>query len=277
MKLVFLVVMTCISWHLSAQQVLSTKDKKAITFFENALKLNSGTFEGNAGLAEIALARKKETDYKKYFTNIYKTTYDTLITTRKEIANVYGRTAHTDAWVNKQTYNSINVEYALQFDSLQKEALLLWPIVLNETKWKLDRYRNACIMLLNRAAKAYATDKGYVSEAYNSIAVMHETKDTTAIRLALLEAVKANPENIKAWDNMMKYYTSYDSQAGVLAVDKLIAILKKQKDNATTAAAYVYKGDFLWRLNKKDDAKKAWGEALIWDANNTTAKERIKL
>ncbi len=257
---------------------LERKDTaKAITFFENAYKKNTGSYEANAGLAEIAWARKKEADYKKYFINIYKTTYDTLITTRKEIANVYGRAAHTDAWVSKLTYYSSNVESALQFDSLQKEALLLWPIVLNQTSWKLNSYRKACISLLNRAAKAYATDKSYVSDVYNSLAVMHETKDTTAIRLALLEAVKANPENIKAWDNLMKYYTSYDSQAGVLAVEKLIAILKKQKDNATTATAYIYKGDFFWRLNKKEDAKKAWGEALVWDANNATAKERVKL
>ncbi len=257
---------------------LERKDTtKALVYFEAAYKLNAASYEANAGLAEIAWARKKEADYKKYFTNIYKTTYDTLITSRKEIANVYGRAAHTDAWVSKLTYYSSNVESALQFDSLQKEAILLWPVVLNQTSWKLTSYRKACISLLNRAAKAYATDKSYVSDVYNSLAVMHETKDTTAIRLALLEAIKANPENIKAWDNLMKYYTSYDSQAGVLAVEKLIAILKKQKDNATTATAYIYKGDFFWRLNKKEDAKKAWGEALVWDTNNATAKERIKL
>jgi len=39
----------------------------------------------------------------------------------------------------------------------------------------------------------------------------------------------------------------------------------------------VYKGDFLWRIEKKDDAKKAWQEALVWDANNATAKERVKM
>ncbi len=257
---------------------LERKDTtKALIYFEKAYKLNSSSYEANAGLAEIAWARKKDADYKKYFINIYKTTYDTLITTRKEIANVYGRAAHTDAWISKLTYYSSNVESALQFDSLQKEAVLLWPMVLNQTSWKLASYRKACISLLNKAAKYYAADKSYVSDVYNSIAVMYETKDTTAIRLALLEAVKANPENIKAWDNLMKYYTSYDSQAGVLAVEKLIAILKKQKDNATTATAYVYKGDFLWRLVKKEVAKKAWQEALVWDAGNATAKERIKL
>ncbi len=257
---------------------LERKDTtKALVYFEAAYKLNSASYEANAGLAEIAWARKKEADYKKYFINIYKTTYDTLITSRKEIANVYGRAAHTDAWVSKLTYYSSNVESALQFDSLQKEAVLLWPMVLNQTSWKLNSYRKACIALLNKAAKVYATDKSYVSDVYNSIAVMNETKDTAAIRLALLEAVKVNPENIKAWDNLMKYYNSYDSQAGLVAVEKLITILKKQKDNASTATAYVYKGDFFWRLNNKDDAKKAWQEALVWDANNATAKDRIKL
>ena len=257
---------------------LERKDTtRALKYFETAIKLNKGSFEGNAGAAEIAWARKQEDEYKKYFANIYKTSYDTLISSRKEIANVYGRSAHTDAWINKYSYYSSSVESALQFDSLQKEAVLLWPIVLNDTKWKLTSYRKACLSVLSKAAKLYAADKGYVSDIHNSRAVLFESTDTASIRLALLDAIKAAPENIKAWDNLMKYYTSYDSQAGVLAVEKLIAILKKQKDNATTATAYIYKGDFLWRLVKKDEAKKAWQEALVWDPNNSTAKDRIKL
>jgi|GEM_PF-2915404 len=259
--------------------MLERKDTaQAMKYFETALKLSKGNYEANAGAASIAWARKKEDDYKKYFTNIYKTTYDTLISTKKDIANVYGRAAYTDAYINKSTYYSSGVESALKFDSLQKESVLLWPVVLTAgSVYDLNNKRKACLSVLNQAIKQYATDKSYVSDVYNSKAVMLESKDTLAIKKALEEAIKIYPENIKAWDNMMKYYGSYDNGTGAVTVEKLITILKKLKDNASTAAAYVYKGDFLWRLNKKDDAKKAWQEALVWDGNNATAKERVKM
>lgn len=48
-------------------------------------------------------------------------------------------------------------------------------------------------------------------------------------------------------------------------------------DKTVLHAPYVYKGDFLWRSNKKDDAKKAYQEAMVWDNTNVTAKERIQM
>ena len=258
---------------------LERKDTvQALKYFDTALSLSKSNYEANAGAAEIAWARKKEDDYKKYFANIYKSTYDTFLSTKKDIANVYARSAHTEAYINKTSYYSSDLSSALRWDSLQKEAVLLWPLVLTTgTASNLNYNRGACLYNLDQAIKQYAADKSYVSEVYNSKAVMLESKDTTAIRKALLEAIKLYPENIKAWDNLMKYYNSYDAATGTVMAEKLIAILKKQKDNATTAAAYVYKGDFLWRLNKKDDAKKAWQEALVWDGDNATAKERVKM
>ncbi|MGC4104333.1 tetratricopeptide repeat protein [Ferruginibacter sp.] len=258
---------------------LERKDTvQAMKYFETALKLNKNNYEANAGAAAIAWARKAESDYKIYYANIYKTAYDTLLSTRKDIANVYGRAAYTDAYVNKYSYYTTSVESALEFDSLQREAVVLWPIVLtNGAAYTLTAKRYACLSILNQAIKLYASDKQYVSDLLNSKAVMLESKDTLAIKKALEEAIKVYPENIRAWENLLKYYGSYDNNTGAVAVEKLIDLLKKKKDNITTSTAYVYKGDFLWRVNKKEDAKKAWQEALVWDNSNATAKERIKM
>ena len=131
--------------------------------------------------------------------------------------------------------------------------------------------------MLDKAIRIYATDKEYLSDLYNSKAVITDPKDTTAIRKALEEAVKIYPENLRPWDNLLKFYGSYDNAKGAVMVDKLIAILKKKKDNVNLADAYVYKGDFLWRTNKKADARKQYAEALIWNPENKNAKERAKL
>ncbi len=260
---------------------LEKKDTvKALQYFEAALKIDKTAYEANSGAAEIAWARKKTDDFKKHYELIYKTTYDTIVTSKKEIANVYARSAYVEANINKglpSSYSS-NVEKALSFDSMQKEAVLLWPVVLSKGyTYDLNNKRNKCIGLLDKAIKLYATDKEYVSDLYNSKAVITDQKDTAAIRKALEEAVKIFPENIRPWDNLLKFYTSYDNARGVLMADKLIAVLKKKKDNATLAQAFVYKGDFLWRLNKKEEAKKQYTEALVWNPDNATAKERAKL
>ena len=141
----------------------------------------------------------------------------------------------------------------------------------------LGTYRNNCIAVLNRAIKKYAGDKEYVSNLYNDKAVILDTKDTADIRQALEMSIKTNTDNLKAWDNLFIYCGTYDNAKGVVLADKLITQLKLKKDNASLALAYIYKGDFLWRLSKKPEAKAAWQEALVWDANNATAKDRIKL
>jgi tetratricopeptide (TPR) repeat protein len=162
---------------------------------------------------------------------------------------------------------------------LQHEAVLLWPVVLTSTEYKyqLNDKRDACIAVINKAIKNYAAEKEYVSNLYNSKATLIPATDTLNIRRALEESIKIVPENIPAWDNLLKYYSSYDNAAGALMVEKLIVILKKKKDNAGIATAYVYKGDFLWRQNKKEEAKKAYTEALVWDPKNATATERNKM
>jgi tetratricopeptide (TPR) repeat protein len=171
----------------------------------------------------------------------------------------------------------VSLESALGFDSLQKEALLLWPRVLIADNYTLNAKRPKCISVLNRAIKIYASENKLVSNLYNCKAVITESTDTASIRLSLETAVKICPENIDPWDNLLKYYGSYNNAKGAVMADKLIDILKKKKDNVSVAAACIYKGDFLWRLDKKEDAKKAWQEALVWDAANATAKERIKM
>ncbi len=260
---------------------LAKKDTvKAMKYFEEALRIDNAAYEANAGAGEIAWARKKQDDINKYYSVIYKSTYDTLLSSKKEIANVYGRSAFVDANIKKlqPSSYSFNVEKALSFDSAQKEAVLLWPIVLVKGySYQLNNKRVACLSMLDKAIKLYATDKEYLSDLYNSKAVIADPKDTAAIRKALEEAVKIYPDNIRPWDNLLKFYSSYDNAKGAVMVDKLIAILKKKKDNVTLADAYVYKGDFLWRTNKKADARKQYAEALVWNPENKNAKERAKL
>jgi len=260
---------------------LAKKDTaKAMKYFEEAFRIDIAAYEANAGAGEIAWARKKADDYKKYYNNLYKTTYDTLLTTKKEIANVYGRAAYIEANIKKNDIYSYSgfVQNALSFDSTQKEAVLLWPIVLIKGySYNLNTYRKPCLSLLDKAIKLYAADKEYLSDLYNSKAVITDPKDTAAIRKALEEAVKIYPDNIRPWDNLLKFYSSYDNAKGAVMVDKLITILKKKKDNVTLADAYVYKGDFLWRTNKKADARKQYAEALVWNPENKNAKERAKL
>jgi len=259
---------------------LEKKDTaKADQYFQEALRLEKYNYEANAGAGKIAWARKKEDDYKKFYGTMYKSTYDTLLSTPKDIANVYGRAAYVEAYLSKyqpSTYK-YNVENALKFDSLQRESLLLWPRVILAETYNVDSKKKACIAVLGKAIKAYTGDHELISNLYNCKAVLTDKADTAAIRGALETAVKVCPENMDPWDNLLKFYTSYDNAKGALMADKLIDILKKKKDNSSAAVAYVYKGDFLWRIEKKDDAKKAWQEALVWDANNATAKERVKM
>jgi len=266
---------------LAGKIVLGKKDTvKALQYFETAIKLSNGNFEANAGAGDIFWARKQPDEYKKYYTNIWKFSYDTIIATPKDIANVYGRAAFVEANQPNATTASYKtyVDNALQFDSLQKEAVLLWPLILSDNKLALlPTWRKNCLSVLNQAIKKYAGDKEYVSNLYNDKAVILDTKDTAAIRRSLEAAIKSNTDNLKAWDNLLIFCGSYDNAGGVVLADKLIAQLKPKKDSGDIALAYVYRGDFLWRLSKKTEAKAAWQEALVWDANNATAKERMKL
>ncbi len=266
--------------NIAGKIALEKKDTvKAQKYFDEALKLSKTSYEANAGAAEIAWNRKDNAAYRKYFNNIIKYNYDTSITSKKEIANVYGRSAYTEAYVDGKSTSSYSywVYSALQYDSLQKEAVLLWPIVLSNSTYDLSNNRSACLSILNKAITQYGADKEYLSDLYNSKAVITVQTDTAVIRKCLEEAVKIYPSNTRPWDNLLKFYSSYDNAKGAVMVDKLIDVLKKKKDNATLSVAYVYKGDFFWRQSKKEEAKKAYQEALVWDANNTTAKDRVKL
>lgn len=264
--------------NIAGKIALEKKDTSAAKkYFDEALGLNKYSYEANAGAGEIAWNRQDKDSYKQYYNNISRSGFDTLLTSKKEIANVYGRGAYVDAYIDGESYYSSSVYSALLYDSAQKEAVLLWPILISNDSYATSQSKASCIAMLNKAAKQYSGDKEYVSNLYNSIAVLTPSTDTAAIRKALEEAVKIYPENIKPWDNLLKFYSSYDNAKGSVMVEKLIAILKKKKDNATTATAYIYKGDFLWRQDKKEEAKKAYQEALVWDSNNATAKDRVKL
>ncbi|MBS1756558.1 MAG: tetratricopeptide repeat protein [Bacteroidetes bacterium] len=262
---------------------LGKKDTvKALDYFGKALDKNKYNADANAGVADIYWQRKDYSSCLTHLNNILdvdsEPDFDTLITTPKTMANVYGRVAYINASNNSKPADyEFDVTNALYYDSLQKEAVVLWPRVLLADSYSLTKNRSRCIDLLNKAIKYYHTDPVYQSNLYNCKAVMLVNTDTAAIALALETAVKIAPDNIEPWDNLLKYYSTYNNAKGAIMVDKLIEVLKKKKDAATTATAYVYKGDFLWRLSKKEEAKKAWQEALVWDANNASAKERAKM
>lgn len=261
---------------------LEKKDTvQALKYTELVLKSDAANYTANAVAGNIAWARKNEKEIKRYYNNISKWKYDSLLFSPKEIATVYGRSASVDINYNgSSAYSySSSINTALKFDSLQHEAVLLWPVLLTSDayKYQLNEKREACISVINKAIKMYASEKDYVSSLYNSKAILAPVTDTQHIRKYLEEAIKIFPENTTAWENLLKYYGSYDNAAGVLAADKLIAMYKKKKDNKSVATVFVYKGDFLWRQNKKDEAKKAYAEALVWDAENASAKERNKM
>jgi len=170
------------------------------------------------------------------------------------------------------------VDQALKYDSMQKEAIYLWVVVLKD-HYTLSTHRESCLALLDKGIKKYPADKKYISELYNAKAVITDVKkDSSGVRKSLEEAVKIYPENLSAWDNLMKHhYQQNSNSSGMLACDKLIALLKKKNNSKMLANAFIYKGDFLWKQDKKEEAKKAYAEALVWDADNATAKERAKL
>lgn len=261
---------------------LEKKDtSQALKYSELVLKSDAANFTANAVAGNIAWARKIEKEFKIYYTKISKWKYDTLLFSQKEIATVFGRSAYVDVNYNGSSAYSYsdNVNTALKFDSLQHEAVMLWPVLLTSDtyKYQLNGKRDACMSVINKAIKYYASEKDYVSNLYNAKAILTPVADTQNIRKYLEEAIKIYPENITAWENLLKYFSSYDNAAGVVAADKLIAMYKKKNNNKSIATALIYKGDFLWRQNKKEEAKKAYTEALVWDPNNTTAPERNKM
>jgi tetratricopeptide (TPR) repeat protein len=260
---------------------LDAKDSaKALKSFSDAVRYDFSNLTANLRLADTYWNRKKEDEYKKYYLNTSIVTTDTLLNTNADLARAYGRKSHVRYfnYSYKPTDIKMDVELALKYDSLQKEAVYLWAVVLKD-HYSLSTYRDRCIALLDRGIKKYNTDKKYMSDLYNAKGVLLDSKkDTAGTRKSFEEGVKIYPDNISLWDNLLKHYTAQNNYpAGLAACDKLIALLKKKNDTKTTAIAFIYKGDFLWRQDKKAEAKKLYAEALVWDSENATAKERAKL
>jgi tetratricopeptide (TPR) repeat protein len=260
---------------------LAGKDSvKAIKSFSDAVRYEFSAMTANLRLGDIAWNRNNTEDFKKYYTNMYITAGDSVFNTKEDLARAYARKSHV-RYFNygyKPTDIKTDIELALKYDSLQKQAIYLWAVVLKD-HYTLSTYRDRCLGLLEKGVKKYGTDKQYVSDLYNAKGVMLDSKkDTAGTRKSFEEGLKIYPDNIALWDNLLKHYVAQNNYlAGIAACDKLIALLKKKKDAKTTAVAFVYKGDFLWRQDKKEDAKKMYAEALIWDSENATAKERAKL
>lgn len=254
----------------------------ALKYLKKGQQVVNYSYECNQLLGNIYWLKNQKDSSQKYYSKLYKTSYDTSLTSNKEIAGVYGRSVYFDFWKNgKKEYSiSSDLKQALKFDSTQKEAIQLWPQIFS-TYYSFEKIKIHDLIqnTLDKGIKLYNKDKEYVSDLYNSKAFLYSTekRDTSLIRKNLDLAITTNPKNTSAWDNLLKYLSTYDNKTGFVRVEQLITILKKQKDNKTLSIAYIHKGDFYWRLDKKEEAKKAYTEALVWDAENKTAKERIKL
>lgn len=260
---------------------LYTKDSaKAIKSFADAVRYDYSNLVANLRLGDIYWNRGKEDEFKKYYLNANIYSSDTLLNTKADLARAYARKAHVRYFYYsyKPTDIKNDVDNALKFDSLQKEVIYLWPVVLKD-HYSLASHREACLFLLDKGIKKYAADKKYLSDLYNAKGVLLNTKkDSTGTHKAFEEGIKLYPDNLSVWDNLLKYFDAQKNyDGGIAACDRLIKQLIKNKNNKSLATTFVYKGDFLWKQNKKENAKKAYAEALVWDADNATAKERAKL
>lgn len=262
---------------------LAKKDTaNALSVLKKGHQMVSYNYECNQLLGNIYWLKNQKDSSQKYYSQLSKYTFDTSLTSKKEIAEVYARNVYFDFWKNgKKDYSiSYDLKQALKFDSTQKEAIQLWPHFFSTyTSYEKPKIHDVIQNSLDKGIKLFNKDKEYISDLYNSKAFLYsiEKRDTSLIKKNLDFAIAANSKNTSAWDNLLKYYSTYDNKTGLVKVEQFISILRKQKDNKTLATAYIYKGDFYWRLDKKEEAKKAYSEALVWDAENKTAKERVKL
>ncbi len=273
------------AWLLSLKGLISLRVKDstgAIRYFTEALRYNSADATANLLMGDIFWKRDKPEEYKKYYSASYLYSIDSSLFHSMDMARAFGRQAH----VRHFHYNykpadiKSTIESALKYDSLQKEAVYLWAVCLKD-HYSLGTYRDKCLGLLQQGIKKYAGDKKYVSDLYNAKGVLLDTKKDTAGSLKAFETgIKIYPGNLSVWGNLLAFHQRLkNEQAGLVSAEKLLAQLKssKQKDNKNICQALIYKGDFFWRMEQKEDAKKAWQEALVWDPENSTAKERAKL
>ena len=259
---------------------LDKKDTaRAIKLFNEVLKTNSTDYTANTSLGKIAWERNDVDAVKKYYSKAYAGYYDTLIHSNNYISTVFARKAYIAGYYNRSNYYESDLLTALKFDSLQKEALQMWPAALHLNEYSRKKYAAACVSLIDQGIKKYASDKEYVSNLFTSKAALLPDKDSIGITKALEQAIRVNPENYTAWNNFLVFYQNHDNNTGLKKSEALITQLKKTpaKNGTIISGAYVYKGDFLWRLNKKDDAKAAWNEALVWNSENKDVSSRLAL
>jgi predicted negative regulator of RcsB-dependent stress response len=260
---------------------LNNKDTAtALRHFTEAVKYDYSNMTAGLRLGDIYWNRDKPDEYKKYYSGIITVSSDSLMNTREDYARAYGRKSYVryKYYSYKPADIKTDVEFALSYDSLQKEAIYLWVITLKD-HYSLSTYRDKSLALLDRGIKKYAADKKHAGDLYNAKGVLLDTKkDTSGTRKAFEEGLKIYPDNLSLWDNLLKHHQAQkNEQAGITVSDRLIAQLKKKKDSKQLAVAFIYKGDFLWRQDKKEEAKKAYNEALVWDTDNETAKARAKM
>lgn len=270
------------AWVVKAMHALQKKDTtQALQFLTMGKGLTPGSIDIATLLGDIYWNRNDKTTagelYKQGTSTVSR---DTLLTPPTAYARQQGRIA---AWYYAKDPNNNgfilqkHVEEALKYDSLQKEAVEAWPAALSANSIKFNQHYLACQLLHDKALKLYANDKPYVARLWNNKAVMYNIKkDSAQVIPALQKSIAADIDYMQAWGNLFRVLTQYNRHAeGVLQADKLIAHLSKKKQPQELASALIFKGDFLWRLNKKTEAKAAYAEAQVHDPENATVKNRL--
>lgn len=269
------------AWAILGKIAMEKKDTlQALKHLQEAIRLHSANQLANLWMGDIFWNQQKKEASLKCYAQPPNYGWDSLVLTRADWARLMGRRALATYERNPNDLVTVKlqVENALQLDSLQKEAVQLWPTAIIKD-YTLRTKRDACMRLQLRAAQHYAADKPYASELYNNHAVLADTKgDTVAVLTSLKKALATYNQNFKAWENLLKFYNTRGRFAeGAAEADKLIAIVKSKNDQASLATAMLYKGDFLWKLGKKEAAKGIYAEAQVYAPGNKDIENRLKM
>ncbi len=134
---------------------LDAKDSsQAKKYFTDALRVEYSNMTANLRMGDIAWNRKIEDDFKKYYTNMFVNTSDTILNSKEDISRAYARKSHVryNFYSYKASDIKTDVESALKYDSLQKEVVYLWALVLKD-HYSLVTYRDRCLGLLEKGIK----------------------------------------------------------------------------------------------------------------------------
>lgn len=270
------------AWAVRAMYALQKKDTtQALQHLAIAKALNSFSLESAVLLGDIYWNRNEKNKAGEFYKQGSAFTgRDTLLVPNKAYARQQGRSASwfyaKDQNANKSTIEKY-VNEALRYDSMQMEAIEAWPVALTISSFNFNKHYTACQLLHDKAIVAYASNKYYIARLWNNKGVMYNIKnDTAKVVPAFEKAVAADIDYMQAWSNLFQILTKYKQHSkGLAHANRLIEYYKSKKKHKEHADALIVKGDFLWRMDKKKEARVAYTEAQVIDPSNTNAKNRL--